>query len=31
MGKLWASLKNDTTDRHDNHQQFGLTLIGSTD
>ena len=28
---LWASLRNDTADRHENHRQFGLTLLDSFD
>ncbi len=27
--KLWASLKNGIADRHENHRQFGLTLLDS--
>ena len=29
--ELWASLRNDTADRHENHRQFGLTLLDSFD
>jgi len=24
---LWASLRNDTGDKQENHRQFGLTLL----
>jgi hypothetical protein len=27
--ELWASLRNDTADKQENHRQFGLTLLDS--